>query len=148
VADLPTDPAQLRTFLLDLYESRHGEPDSQRGAEEYLFQCATQLLAEVPATPELRAAALRLLADLGGVENTGPVKDPLGRQGTAITLTRQDEGFTITTEVVIDAEAGTLLSVRYSMKDAAGNVVKSKKGYYVAVRSTGWTDETPAVPSS
>ena len=148
VGDLPTDPARLRTTLLDQYKARHGEPGSQRVAEEYLFECATQLLAEVPATPELRAAALRLLAELGGVESSGPVKDPLGRQGNGITFTRAEEGgLVVTTEVVIDVAAGTLLSVRHAMKGADGTVLKAKKGYYVAVLSAGWTDATPTVPS-
>lgn len=147
VGDLPTDPVRLRTVLLDQYRARHGEPGSERVAEEYLFECATQLLAEVPATPELRAAALRLLADLGGVQSSGPVKDPLGRQGNGITFTRAEEGLVVTTEVVIDTAAGTLLSVRYSLKDADGQVLKAKKGYYVAVLSAGWTDATPTVPS-
>jgi hypothetical protein len=143
VSELPTDAKQLRTFLLE--HSQHQLTDPRVEAE-YLFGCAVMLLAEVPAPPAVRAAALRLIADLGGVESTGQVTDPLGRKGTGITLKIDPAAeYTAAADVVIDAADGALLSVRYSVTPNGKPVAKE---YYVAVLDTGWTDEDPGVPSA
>jgi hypothetical protein len=142
VSELPTDSAALRTFILEHWQK---PVDDQRVVEEYLFASAVKLLAEVPATPETRAAALRLIADLGGVENTGEVSDPLGRKGNGITLTKRHGNIDVSIEVVIDPANGTVLSVRYAGTE---NGTAIKPSYYVAVLSMGWTDEQPSVPST
>lgn len=141
VSELPTESAALRTFLLEHWQY---PSDNPRVVDEYLFATAVMLLAEVPATPETRAAALRLIADLGGVENTGQVTDPLGRKGNGVTLTNKYDGLDNIAQIVIDPANGTVLSVRYSVAQGG----KEAKAYYVAVLSTGWTDETPSVPSA
>lgn len=142
VSELPTESAALRAFLLDYWQHPTDDP---RGVDEYLFGSAVKLLAEVPATPRTRAAALRLIADLGGVENAGQATDPLGRKGNGITLTKRHDDIDVTAEVVIDPANGTVLSVRYAGTKGGTPV---KPAYYVAVLSMGWTDETPTVPSA
>jgi hypothetical protein len=143
VSDLPADAKQLRTFLL---EHSQYPIDDKVVEEQYLFGCAVMLLAEVPAAPEVRVAALRLIADLGGVETAGEVTDPLGRKGTGVTLKAGPvEDLVSAADVVIDASNGTLLSVRYSVTPTGKPVAKE---YYVAVLSAGWTDEDPTVPSA
>jgi hypothetical protein len=141
VGELPVESAALRAFLLEHWQHPSEEP---RVVDEYLFATAVMLLAEVPATPRTRAAALRLIADLGGVENTGQVTDPLGRKGNGVTLTNTHEGVDAIAQIVIDPANGTVLSVRYSAVQKGTEV----KAYYVAVLSAGWTDETPSVPSA
>jgi hypothetical protein len=141
VGELPAESTALRAFLLEHWQHPSEEP---RVTDEYLFASAVMLLAEVPATPQTRAAALRLIADLGGVENTGQVTDPLGRKGNGVTLTNTHEGVDAIAQIVIDPANGTVLSVRYSAVQKGTEV----KAYYVAVLSAGWTDETPSVPSA
>jgi hypothetical protein len=142
VGDLPTESAALRTFLLGYWQQPSDDP---RLVDEYLFTSAVKLLAEVPATPETRAAALRLIADLGAVENAGQVTDPLGRKGNGVTLTQRSKSIDVTVELVIDPENGMVLSVRYSGSRKGAQV---KAPYFFAVLSTGWTDEAPSVPSA
>ncbi|WP_133900874.1 hypothetical protein [Actinophytocola oryzae] len=96
-----------------------------------------RLLADYPAPPRTQAAALRLIAEVDGVEHVGPVTDPLGREGTAVRFTSGDGESRLTTELVLAAD-GTLLTVRGS----------GLKNYYSAVLSSGWTDETPHAPSA
>jgi hypothetical protein len=141
VYELPTESAGLRTFLLGCWPYPSTDPKIR---DEWLFASAVKLLAEVPATPETRAAALRLIADLGGVENAGQVTDPLGRKGNSVTLTTRHGAMDVSAEVVIDPTDGTVLSVRYVGTEGGTQV----KAHYVAVLSTGWTDETPGVPSA
>jgi hypothetical protein len=136
VGDLPADPAALRTFLLEHRQEPSTDP---RVVDEYLFASSVMLLAEVPATPQTRAAALRLIAELGAVEDLGPVKDPLGRNGNGVALSQKKGELALTVELVLDP-AGTLLSVRYVTDQPV-------KNYYVAVLAAGWTDEKPSVPS-
>jgi hypothetical protein len=136
VRDLPTEAAELRTSLLDQWT---GPSTEQAALDRYLFVDAVWLLVAYPAPPKTQAAALRLIAGLGVVQDTGPVTDSLGRKGTSVTFSWVDhdpKDITYTTELIFD-QNGTLLTVRYS----------GPKNYYVAVVSEGWTDETPSIPS-
>jgi hypothetical protein len=126
---LPADEAALREFLLSTREP--GVP-----AESWLFDRATALLAETPTSPEVRAAALRLIAGLDGVTSTGPTTDPLGRPGVGVTL-RSPADAEVT--LVVDPETGTLLARTDRDRDKERDIV---------VLSAGWTDEDPAVPSA
>src|SRR5690606_15654983 len=78
--DLPTDPAKLEVFLLD--PEIQGETLTGQKADGHLFDAAATLLTEAPASPELRAALYRVLADIASVRTTEKVTDPLGRTGT------------------------------------------------------------------
>lgn len=137
VGELPADPAALRTFLLEHWQHPSDDPQV---VDEFLFASSVMLLAEVPATPGTRAAALRLIAELGTVSELGPVKDPLGRKGNGVELSQKKGELALKIELVLDPASGTLLSVRY-ITDV------SIKNYYVAVLSSGWTDKKPTVPS-
>lgn len=148
VRDLPTDAAALRAFLESNRTPRPDEPTDPEGrrqlVDHYLFTRATMLIAETPAPPAVRAAALRLIADLGGVTSTGTVTDALGREGTGITLVWRSGAGTDTVELVIDQKTGTLLGSRHT--GAEGE--KVLKTSYSAVLSSDWTDAAPAVPSA
>jgi len=148
VRDLPTDAGRLRAYLFEHRAVMRDEPQDADGqaqiVDAYLFNRAVMLLGEVPAPPGVRAAALRLIADLGGVERTGAVTDPLGRPGTGITLVTRTGTWSDATELVVDASTGTLLGSRYTSTDE-DTVVKQS---YVAVVSSSWTDATPAIPSA
>jgi hypothetical protein len=146
--DLPTDVARLREFLIKNRAAGRDEPQDPEGkaqvVENYLFSRAVMLLAEAPASPGVRAAALRLIADLGGVKSSGPVTDPVGRKGTGITLVNRTGTASDTIELVIDPANGTLLSSRHTGAEGGRKLKQS----YVVVLSTGWTDAKPTIPSA
>lgn len=108
VQNLPTDPAALRAWAdglskpVELLKRSDGSltPKGDRhvraGEEVFVWKpskgerafttAATlaALLHDAPASPELRAAAYRVLADLPNVRNLGPRKDASGRPGVGI----------------------------------------------------------------
>lgn len=137
VAELPAEAAALRSFLIGHWQHPSKDP---RVIDEYLFASSVMLLAEVPAKPETRAAAMRLIAELGTVKELGSVKDPLGRKGNGVELSQKKGELALTIELVLDPTNGTLLSVRYITNVPV-------KNYYVAVLSAGWTDKKPTIPS-
>ena len=56
------------------------------GYSRFIFGICVDLLDHEPVTPQVRAAALRVIATLPGVSLAGKVTDPLGRTGYAITM--------------------------------------------------------------
>jgi hypothetical protein len=68
---------------------------------------ASTLLANAPASPELRGGLFRALAQLKGVSVVGTVKDSAGRSGTEVAF----QGGVGTTEVIIDPKTSTLLEL-------------------------------------
>ncbi|OLT37362.1 hypothetical protein BJF79_29680 [Actinomadura sp. CNU-125] len=68
IAELPTSPAELTSTLLGAYKEK---PEITK--ETLTLLVLTDLLSEVPAPPKVRAAALRALAALPNVKNTGDV---------------------------------------------------------------------------
>ncbi|MEU0806252.1 CU044_5270 family protein [Streptomyces sp. NPDC005970] len=94
---LPTDPKALASLL--------PSANSAGGKVKSTFDNATALLGQSPARPELRAALYRVLADLPGVEVTGPAEDITGRRGTALEWTTDST----TVRLIINPKTGDLL---------------------------------------
>ncbi|WJV46608.1 hypothetical protein [Streptomyces flavofungini] len=74
---LPTEPEELKTHF-------------PKNAADRYFQIMS-LLADSPASPELRSAMFRIAAETPGVTMTPNVKDSRGRPGTVINLRRKVE---------------------------------------------------------
>ncbi|MFV2172565.1 CU044_5270 family protein [Actinomadura sp. LOL_016] len=70
IAELPTAPAEMKSALLDTEFKNPETPKEMRT----LF-LLTGLLSRVPAPPKVRATALRVLATLPDVVNTGKADD-------------------------------------------------------------------------
>ncbi|GAB3948246.1 hypothetical protein GCM10029976_079010 [Kribbella albertanoniae] len=130
---LPTDVVQLRTRLLAGLE----QPAE---ADRYVFQAAARLLFETPASPQLRGAALRVLAAIPGIQMRTGVSDPIGRKGTEFALsTAGPANQPGRASIIIDTSAGTLLSSTYDAKVKASSSV---------LLEAGWTDRLPQKPST
>ncbi|HEV2377145.1 MAG TPA: hypothetical protein VGS19_33895 [Streptosporangiaceae bacterium] len=76
---LPTNPAALKALIISIQPSS-GLPDPEHVG---VFLALTNLVAGMPAPPQVRAAAFRALATLPGVTSTGPVP---GGQGLRLWL--------------------------------------------------------------
>jgi hypothetical protein len=142
--DLPADPVALRELVTEAIKSQDiGPEDWAAHKDSLLFNRTVALLSDAPVSPQVSAAALRLLADLGGVSSSGLVTDALGRKGTGITLVTPG-AVTETRQLVIDPASGRLLGSDYT--GAQGKqVVKQSRS---VVLSAEWTDQAPAVPSA
>jgi hypothetical protein len=136
---LPTDPAALKKYLLGIHNGIEDAGDPNR----WLFSWASGLLVDLPAPPAVRAAVLRIIAELPGVHSQGEVRDPLGRDGVGIVLVGKGDGETFTEQLVVDPDTGRLLALVIGGPSEA----KAKNGYQ-AVLDAGWTNEKPHVPSA
>ncbi|TWG02845.1 hypothetical protein FHX80_111256 [Streptomyces brevispora] len=92
---LPTDPAKL----LEIMES------SKEYAGQSAFLQASSLLAESPASPQLRAALFKALAGMNGVKLVGNVKDSAGREGTELAF----NGISSSDRTIVDPKTSLLL---------------------------------------
>ncbi|NES14210.1 MULTISPECIES: CU044_5270 family protein [Micromonospora] len=131
LSGLPTDPAALRAALL---KRQAGGSESDTWS---LFWSATQLVLDLPTTPQVRAAAYRVLAGLDGVTELGPVTDPHGRSGMALGYTRRGDGGLAQLRLVVDP--GTGLALAQESWDAGTGRLLS----YQAVVDATWTDAAP-----
>ncbi|MCO6010159.1 hypothetical protein NE236_34860 [Actinoallomurus purpureus] len=100
-----------------------------------------QLTADLPLRHEIRAAVLRMMADLPGVRAVGKVEDALGRTGQGVAISGLGlDG----TELrwIMDPETGGVLGVQEVVtgpgRRPAGAIVAEK-----AYASAAWTDDTP-----
>ncbi|MQY04760.1 CU044_5270 family protein [Actinomadura macrotermitis] len=104
---LPTDPAQLRAYIL---RKPHGSEGPITDAER-LYDAVWDLFSE-PAPSNVRAAAYRMLAQMPGIRSLGSVSDPLGRRGHAVALPSGAPSGGPATErrLVVDTATGRLLA--------------------------------------
>ncbi|MGD0193836.1 MAG: CU044_5270 family protein [Candidatus Dormibacteria bacterium] len=127
---LPNDPAGLEAYLLAIPPDHPNLP--QVPVSERLFTACLEL-AEVPAQPAVRAAALRLLSGLPDLTALGRVPDPLGRIGVGISnASFGNPG----QELIIDPVTGSLLGFE-DVSSVDGHVVVT---HYEALLESGWTN--------
>lgn len=103
VQALPADPARLKAYLVAL--------DPQNVDSELLFSLGGQILTELPATPQVRAAVYRILAELPGLTITQGERDAKGRIGVGVKHSfRNADGTTHDSMMIIDRQSGDLLA--------------------------------------
>ena len=83
----PTDGAQLAEQLRAGINGRGNDDDTE------LWEIATTLLRDAPASPELRKARWQIAATIPGVALIGPVTDAAGREGVAVELDMTGDGW-------------------------------------------------------
>lgn len=98
-AGLPTDPRRLLAAIVRRFE--HGEYDLAT-----TFSRAEALLV-ASASPALRAALYRMLAQLPGVQFLGHQRDQIGRAGTAVGIT---DNAGIRSEILFNPATSKLLA--------------------------------------
>jgi hypothetical protein len=118
LAELPTDPYQLRTRMLSL-SSELGLGYPGEAPDRALYRLATELLPDPGVTPEVKAGIYRVLAglDLEAIRarDLGVGADRAGRPGDVLEFTFE-EGYV--DRLVIDPQTGALLSTE--TKDREG----------------------------
>jgi hypothetical protein len=106
---LPADPAALTRWIVT-NAARHGGKSggpvpSKAQEREDIFDSLDSLLSELPATPQVRAAAFRALAALPGVTSLGQVG---GGQGVRFTLLGGQQA-----TLVIDPASGQIRATNF-----------------------------------
>ncbi|HEY7486154.1 MAG TPA: CU044_5270 family protein [Streptosporangiaceae bacterium] len=132
---LPPNATTLTDVIRKAMDHNDDGPVPAASQEAFVAGCLSQLLADVPATPKVRAAAYRALAMMPIVKVEGKATDPRGRAGVAVTIKR-DSG---SSRLIIDPRTSLVLSRQDT------SIAKSRAEVYLA---TGWTDEKPHVPTA
>ncbi|GAA3466436.1 hypothetical protein [Nonomuraea roseola] len=150
---LPQDPDELRKQLLQLWSAerraaaRSGGPTFEAlPAADMLWAAGEGILTRTPATPEVRAAVLRMLAALPGTRIVDNARDADGRRGLA--LVRRSERDPLERQIVLDRTSGAVLGIQ-SLAVRSGTYAGMGAGDMVRadlVRKLGWTDSGPVVP--
>ncbi|MET8907889.1 CU044_5270 family protein [Micromonospora sp. NPDC004551] len=129
LAALPTDPAKLTEKLLTWYADTGGV--EQR--DEFLFNSGAAIVLDLPVSPQVRAAAYRMLAAMPGVTSLGRVADRLGRPGVAVAVSRQGDFGKAQTRLIVDPTTGRAL--------AQESWVAGNPASFTAVITARWSDD-------
>ncbi|MBM7489352.1 hypothetical protein JOD64_000574 [Micromonospora luteifusca] len=142
---LPADPAALRTALLRHFDGGGGDLPTDR--EQWLLSVASSLIADIPVSGPVRAAAFRLIATLPGVRSLGDVADQRGRPGQGFAFTSGSAATgSIEHRFVVDAATGRALGEESRVLRPAGTTARLEPGSllsYNVVLEQKTTDETP-----
>ncbi|KAB2348472.1 CU044_5270 family protein [Actinomadura rudentiformis] len=145
--DLPADPKRLKASLLRWYGGHSTETTSEpMKADDWLWAVTKGLITDMPVTPQVRAGAFRMLAQLKSIKAVGPVQDGAGRTGTALVLLERTKNYgTLEHRLIIDEARGRALgydivSLKPSGADAmpAGSLLSSS-----TIDEAGWTNVAP-----
>jgi hypothetical protein len=141
LADLPTEPAALRSWLV----KRLKDTGSTEPGDYSLFWNGLHLLHDLPVSPQVRAAAYRMFADIKGVTFLGGVTDQRGRSGLAVAYAHRGDGGSVSqTRLIVDPLTGRALAQESWNLGGSGSAGGSARlvGYDVLVRAE-FTDEAP-----
>jgi hypothetical protein len=158
VQRLPTDPGRLRALLIARSQGSadFSDPTVPDAADALVFQVGARLLLEAPATPKVRAATYRMLADLPEVRSLGRVRDPLGRAGVGVAMIERPTtgeltgGHVLERQLIIDPRTGLLLANQVILIKPGRFESWAKPGWrwtYEARLDGGWTDSDPVRPA-
>lgn len=151
---LPSDPAALKQWLIDVIQKQNLPHRTDVELGESLFSGVQNLLFFNPITPQVRAAAYKVLAGVPGVTSLGAVKDSAGRNGVAVSVTgndtveeqRADSGGPYAVSIVFSPDTGDTLSFETRLLKPADYLSWVPKGAlfsYRTVTQTRWTNDEP-----
>ncbi|GAA1367807.1 CU044_5270 family protein [Catellatospora chokoriensis] len=139
LAALSTDPRKLARQLGGMIQAGGIEVPGNHS----LFQAAKDLVAYLPAPPEVRAAAYRVLAEIKGTQSLGEVTDQQGRVGQAVAFVRRDDGGRwYQTRLIIDPATGQALAEEvWDLGSGAKPGKTPKLRFYDLIARAEFTDE-------
>ncbi|MCM2578027.1 CU044_5270 family protein [Streptomyces meridianus] len=132
VSTLPVKPSALRTRLLELIDEDYNAPRHE--LERMVMSAAVDLATELPASPELRAAAYRLMASEPGVRDIGRVTDHEGRAVDAVAI-RDRRGGPGERRLFFDPDTG--------MPIGSESRTGGRPTGFMTYTAMRWTDEPP-----
>ncbi|RBQ18870.1 hypothetical protein DP939_16840 [Spongiactinospora rosea] len=151
VRAIPSDPGGLRSYLeeriarLDLTGSGM---DAQEARANILLRDCVGVISDLPASPEVRAAAYRILASLPAIRAEGETADPLGRRGQTLTYQEEIEpGLFTRVQLVVDPGTGLLLAEVRTNTTELANGRQAELRLSTSFEAIGWTDDRPELPA-
>lgn len=142
-AFLPTDPDRLERLLQEYAKTK--DPP----AESMMFNQLEDLLTNPYVSAALRSAAYRVLARMNGIDLRGPMRDPMGRPGTAIDFPAGSTG-DMRYRLIIDPATGAVLAEETLLgqpNDEVAGAQGTVLAQVVYVRS-GWVDSVGSRPAA
>jgi hypothetical protein len=143
-ADLPTDPAHLKQFIV-----RHFEGAREDVAATFHF-AGTFLQAGAP--PHVRAALFRLIQSIPGTEWLGQMTDRLGRHGIGVGFTQYGVRdvliFDPATTAVLEREGIAVDPAQIHMPPGEARFSAGEVINYTVYKSSGVVNVIGAVPSA
>ena len=138
---LPTDPGGLKAWLLDKMETGGAEEPTDYN----LFWNGKGIIFDLPVTPQVRAAAYRMLADVKGVTSLGMVTDQRGRTGMAVAYARKGDGGNWgQARLIIDPQTGQALAEEsWDLGRGTAPAATGTLTHYSLVLSAGYSNDTP-----
>ncbi|GAA3954467.1 hypothetical protein GCM10023085_41190 [Actinomadura viridis] len=142
---LANDPARFKELLFP-----RGGPGRTGAADDLMF--GFDFLTRQPASPAVRAAAFRELAEIKGVRSIGTVKDGEGRTGIGLAARgemRHDTGTVYDYQLILEPKTYRILAGQKLVVKAGGGDTGMRPGdvlHQEIVRGAGWTNEKPHHP--
>ncbi|TDE59066.1 hypothetical protein E1295_03960 [Nonomuraea mesophila] len=147
---IPSEPDKLRSYL----EERIGRlelpsgMDAKEARAYILLRDCVDLISGLPASPEVRSSAYRILASLPSIRAEGEMTDPLGRRGQALTYQEEIEpGLFSKVQLVIDPSTGLLLAEVRTNTTKLANGRQAELRLSTSFQAIGWTDDRPDLPA-
>ncbi|HSS43393.1 MAG TPA: CU044_5270 family protein [Solirubrobacterales bacterium] len=106
LATLPTDPEELSRWLID----RAGETGNGFPLSVKTLTLVAELLQNPFAPPELRASLYEAEALVPGIEDLGPARDLLGREGIAVGARSANSGAPTLYSLIVDPDTSAVLA--------------------------------------
>ena len=152
VRAIPSEPDKLRNYLEERITRRlTADPDPGTDVEEatahILLRDCVGIISGLPASPEVRASAYRILASLPGIRAEGEMTDPLGRRGQMLSYQEEIEpGLFAQVQLVVDPSTGLLLAEVRTNTTKLANGRQAELRLSTSFQAIGWTDERPELP--
>ncbi|MFC6580247.1 hypothetical protein ACFQBS_26330 [Planomonospora parontospora] len=157
VRAIPGEPDKLRSYLEERITRHLLTADLGPGTDveqlraQILRQDCVDIISRLPASPEARASAYRILASLPGIRAEGEMTDPLGRRGQALSYRIEAEpGLFTEIRFVVDPGTGLPLAEVWTWTNTIelANGRRMEIGHSTSFQAIGWTDERPELPAS
>ncbi|MFG1688595.1 CU044_5270 family protein [Nonomuraea sp. NPDC049269] len=151
VRAIPSEPDKLRSYLEEHITRRLTADAGYDVAEAtwyLLVQACEDIISRLPASPEVRASAYRILASLPGIQAEGEMTDPLGRRGQALSYQEEIEpGLFTQVRIVVEPSTGLLLAQVRTNTTKLANGRQAELRVSTSYQAIGWTDERPQLPA-
>ncbi|MEV4375172.1 MULTISPECIES: CU044_5270 family protein [unclassified Nonomuraea] len=151
VRAIPGEPETLRNYLeerIGRLELAGSGMDVEEAKAYILLRDCVNIISGLPASPEVRASAYRILASLPGIRAEGRTTDPLGRRGQTLSYQEEIEpGLFARVQLVIDPSTGLLLAEVRTNTTKLANGRQAELRLSTSYQAIGWTDERPELPT-
>ncbi|MGW4411067.1 hypothetical protein ACWEJ6_44025 [Nonomuraea sp. NPDC004702] len=148
VQRLPADPAGLKSWLSEAARVSRVKQDD---VDQFVTGALPEMLHQLPAPKNVRAAAYQVLQTMPAVRSQGQSKDGMGRAGAALSIDHpkvvQKNGLTIKEQTGLIVDTGTMLLLSKTRTTAISGKLSLNEATTDTMIETGWTDNPPAVPA-